>query len=242
MRSRKINIIVLMLVLSAGHILAQKTVSENQIWLGAACKLDFKKGWAVTVQYRVRETKDVTKYYGAYLFISPEYKINKHFNVFADYRYASVVDVGYYHRFAIGGEAQTKWKRFEFVFRPMIQKQNQYFLGDDEQNFDNSAYLRPRLKIQYKVNKRVDVYIYGEPFVDIQNKTSVDWWQNSFGVKYEYTKNQKINFFYIWQPDYTKKYLHTFNIYGIDFDFTIKVGKKKEKKNKKEKAVDSEPN
>jgi hypothetical protein len=183
----------------------------------------------------VRKTKDVTKYYGAYLFITPEYKFNKHFSAFVDYRYASIVDVGYYHRFAVGGEAQTKWKRFAFAFRPMVQKQNQYFVGDDEKNFDNSTYLRPRIKIQFKVNKRVDVYMYGEPFVDIQNKTRIDWWQNSLGLKYEYTKNQKINFFYIWQPDYTKKNLHIYNIYGIDLDFTMKVGKKKDKDEKKAK-------
>jgi hypothetical protein len=237
----KFRIIVLITLLIAGEVTAQRTISENQIWIGAECKLDFKKGWSVAIQYRVRETKDVSKYYGAYLFVSPEYKINKHFNVFADYRYASIVDVGHYHRFALGAEAQTKWKRFEFSFRPMVQKQNQYFIGDDEKNFDNSTYLRPRIKIQYKVNKRLDVYLYGEPFVDIQNKTSVDWWQNSVGMKYEYLKNQKVNFFYIWQPDYTKKYLHLYNIYGIDLNFTVKVGKKKEKKNKKAKEIDTEP-
>ncbi len=228
----KFHLAVVFLLSGIGHLVAQKSYSENQIWLGASCKFDFKKGWEVSIKYRVRETRDVSKYYGAYLFISPEYKINKHFDVFVDYRYASVVDVGHYHRFAVGAQAQTKWKRFEFALRPMVQRQNQYFLGDDEQNFNNSTYLRPRVRIQYKINKHVDIYIYEEPFVDIQNQTSVDWWQNSIGVKYEYSKNQKVNLFYIWQPDYTKKYLHTFNIFGVDLDFTIKVGRKKEKRKK----------
>ncbi|HCW07743.1 MAG TPA: hypothetical protein DGG95_10315 [Cytophagales bacterium] len=156
-----------------------------------------------------------------------------------DYRYTTVIDVGHYHRFAIGGEAQTKWKKFEFIFRPMLQKQNQYFLGDDEQKLQNSTYLRPRVKVQYKINKRVDVYIYGEPFVNVQQSNNIDWWQNTCGLKYEYTKNQKVNFFYIWQPDYSHNYFYTYNIFGVDLDFTIKVGKKK--KGKKDKKVDLAP-
>lgn len=225
-------VLIFFILISVCRVEAQKTFAENQIWLGSSCTFDFKKGWAASVQYRVRETKDVTKYYGSYLFATVEYKINKHFKFFLDYRNASIVDVGHYHRYAVGIEAQTKWRKFEFSFRPMVQRQNQYFLGDDENNFGSSAYLRPRVKIRYAITKRLDVYAYGEPFVDLQNTTSVDWWQNAAGVKYEYIKNQKINFFYIWQPDYTKKYLHTYNIYGIDFDFTIKVGKKKKKKDK----------
>jgi hypothetical protein len=227
-----VKVILLFVILFGAHQLAaQKTYSENQLWIGSSCKLDFKKGWGVAVQYRVRQTKDVTKYYGSYLFVTLGYKINKHFNVFTDYRNASIVDVGHYHRYAVGVEAQTKWRKFEFSFRPMVQRQNQYFLGDDENNIGSSAYLRPRVKVRYAITKRLDVYAYAEPFVDIQNNTRVDWWQNAFGVKYEYIKNQKVNFFYIWQPDYTKKHLHTYNIYGVDLDFTIKVGKKKKKKN-----------
>ena len=209
--------------------MAQKQVVDRQFWLGASCKLDFKKGFSLTAQIRGRQINDFSRFYGSYLFLTGEYRVNKYLSTFLNYRYSSVVDVGYYHRYALGVEGTLKMKKFTFSMRPMVQKQNQFFTGDDEKNSPNSLYLRPRVQVKYKVTKRVDVYVYGEPFVDLMNKTQVDWWQNSFGLKYEYIKNQKINLFYIWSPDYKKKYIRNYHIFGVDWEFTLKMGKRKVK-------------
>jgi hypothetical protein len=221
---------------------AQKNHVDYQAWLGGSAKLDFKKGWAVTLQYRGRKVDDMSRYYGTYWFVTTDYKINKNFGAFVNYRYASVVDVGTFHRYAIGAEARTKWNHFIFSFRPMLQRQNQFFLGDDEQNKAASLYLRPRVQIKYRINKRLNFYVYGEPFLNLANTSRIDWWQNSAGIKYDYRKGQRINFFYIWQPDYEKKNLHTYHIFAIDMDFTIKIGKKKGKKIKEEPTDDIDTN
>jgi hypothetical protein len=221
--------------MSAATTLAQKVTVDHQLWLGVSCKLDFKKGWAFTAQYRRRQINDYNDYSGSYLFLTTDYKINKYLNTFIDYRYAVIIDAGYYHRFALGIEGQFKKKDFTFSLRPMVQRQNQYFLGDEGATTDASLYLRPRGQIKFKATKRLDFYVYGEPFLNVYNSWKTGWVQSSLGLKYEYLKNQKINLYYIWNGDYTKKYDRTYHIFGIDLEFTLKVGKRIPKVSKKKK-------
>jgi hypothetical protein len=230
--------LTLFILLFPAFSFAQKSTGDHQAWLGVQCKLDFKKGWSLTAQVRGRRINDYSDYYGTYLFLTGDYRINKHWSTFVNYRYSSIVNLGYYHRFAIAVEFQQKVKNFTFSLRPMVQKQNQYFLGDEEHNTPESLLLRPRLQVKFHATKKLDFYLYAEPFIDLNNSQHINWWQNSAAFKYEYSKNKKINFFYIWQPDFSKKHDFTYQIFGIDLEFTIKVGNKDKKG--KEKNSDSD--
>ncbi|MFN8348875.1 MAG: DUF2490 domain-containing protein [Spirosomataceae bacterium] len=209
--------------------------TDVQAWPGVSLKLDLPKKWTFTVQYRTRLIDNATYYKGSYVFASTEYEFHKHLEAIANYRLA-IVDVGIYHRYFLGIAAKAKWGDFGFVLRPAIQYQSQRFTGDDEVRLDADTYLRPRFTVKYKLTKKWDAYVYAEPFFAIgNNKTQIDNWQNSIGFKYEFAKNQKLNPYFIWQPDYShKKYTLTNYIAGLDIEFSIKPFKKsKSKKNKK---------
>lgn len=200
----------------------QAANSDFQFWPGASLKLDLPKKFTLTGQYRLRMIDNASYYKGSYLFATLDYRFNKHLSVFTNYRLA-LVDVGRFNRFALGFEAKEKFHDFTVSFRPMVQYQNQRFDGDDEVKTDNDSYLRPRVEVKYGINKRLDIYAYAEPFIPLEpRKTQVSWWQNSLGFKYEYAKRQKINPYFIWQPDFTYKTLRTNYIVGIDLEFTIK--------------------
>jgi hypothetical protein len=55
----------------------------------------------------------------------------------------------------------------------------------------------------------------------------IDKFRNSAGLKYEVFKGFKVNLFYIWQPDYSKKHVHNYHIAGLDLEFTLKPGRSK---------------
>src|SRR6478735_2282308 len=112
--------ILLIVFVSCSRLLAQKSYSDNQLWLGASCEFNFKKGWALTAQYRMREVNDVSYYKGSYWFFTADYRINKYVKVFANYRFADV-DVGYFHRFGGGGELRYKKHHFTYSLRTMVQ-------------------------------------------------------------------------------------------------------------------------
>ena len=180
------------------------------------------KGWAISGQYRLRITENATHYKGSYFFGQVDKRLNKNLLLTSNYRLA-LVDKGTYHRYALGLEARTKTRNWEFVLRPMVQYQKQNFSGDDEGKIDTDTYLRSRLTVKYAINRRFDAYIYAEPFYDVDSNLKIDWWKNSAGFKYEFAKNMKLNLYYIWQPDFThKKYALTNHIVGVDLEFTLK--------------------
>jgi Protein of unknown function (DUF2490) len=198
-----------------------KDYTDIQTWYGASLKLDLAKKWAISAQYRLRMTEDASYYKGSYLFGQIDKRLSPTFALTTNYRLA-MVDKGTYHRYAFGIEARKELRRFAISLRPMVQYQKQIFAGDDEQ-FDTDTYFRTRLTGKYTLTRRLDGYIYLEPFLKLDNNPNIIWWQNSAGIKYEVTKVFKVNLYYLWQPDFTHK-KHTYNnhIIGLDLEFTIK--------------------
>lgn len=207
--------------------------TDFQVWPGVSLELDLPKKWLVTVQYRSRFIDNATYYKGSYLFGAVEYEFNKHLKAITNYRLA-LVDEGVYHRYFLGVAAKAKVGDFTLMLRPAIQYQSQRFTGDDEFRTDTDTYFRPRFTVKYKLNKKWDVYTYSEPFFAITNKgTKIDNIQSSIGLKYEYLKNQRLNPYFIWQPDYShKKYQLTNYIAGLDIEFSVKPFKYFKKKKK----------
>jgi hypothetical protein len=203
---------------------AQKSTVDFQTWYDASLKLDMKKGWEISGQYRLRLNQNSSNYRGSYFFLAGEKKINKYFKVLANYRLA-LVEGDNYHRFLIGANAQFKAKDFTFFTHPMLQYQKQYFVNDDSNPSDSDTHLRLRTGLKYKINKRWDSYIYAEPFFKIKQGSTPNatFWQNSVGISYEYLKNKHATLYYIWQPEVNKKYPDTNNVLGISLDFNIKM-------------------
>jgi Protein of unknown function (DUF2490) len=220
----KKNFQFLFLLLSSLGGFAQTNKDDLQAWFGTSLKVNLKHGWDISAQYRLRITDNITYYKGSYLFGQVDKKLNDHFALMTNYRLA-MIDKGTYHRFAFGLEAQQKYGIVTVALRPMIQYQKQNFSSDNESSTDTDTYFRPRLTVKSPITKRLDAYIYAEPFYKLDKNPNLDWWQNSVGLKYEYAKRKKINLYYIWQPDYSKKLFRTINIIGLGLDFSIKSSK-----------------
>ncbi len=215
---------------------AQKSTQDFQTWYDAELKLNLKKGWELSGQYRARFDENSSHYRGSYFFLGGEKKLNKYFKVLGNYRLA-LVDDNNYHRFLIGANAQVKANDFTFFTRPMAQTQTKYFVGDDENRGSSNSYFRLRTGIKYQISKRWDTYVYAEPFLPFEQGklTEIAFWQNNAGISYEYKKNKSVTLYYSWQPEVNKKHPDTINVLGLSFDFEVKPNNKKAKKEKKSK-------
>lgn len=202
----------------------QNRKDDIQAWAGASLKVNLKKGWDIAAQYRLRITDNITHYKGSYVFLYLDKRLNDHLSLTTNYRLA-LVENGTYHRYAFGIEGQQKFGIVTVSLRPMLQYQKQNFSGDNSGSTDTDTYLRTRLSVKTPITRQLDAYIYAEPFYKLDKNPNLDWWQNSVGLKYEYAKRKKINLYYIWQPDYSKKLFRTINIIGLGLDFTIKPTK-----------------
>jgi hypothetical protein len=204
---------------------------DFQTWYDASLKLNLKKGWEITTQYRVRFYNNAHDYRGSYFFLTGEKKINKYVNVLANYRLA-LIEGDAYHRFAVGLHAKYKLGNWTLLARPTVQNQRTYFQGDDENGGDGKTYLRTRLGTKYRFTKRLDAYIYAEPFFNLeQHGLPIAFWQNSTGLSADITKRISVTAYYIWQPELRIKNAQTKNIVGLSLNFELKPGSgKKEKK------------
>ncbi|WP_309923547.1 DUF2490 domain-containing protein [Arcicella sp. BE51] len=227
MKNTQLYILCLCLMSTLIHGQSTKDYNDFQTWYGASIKLDLPKRWSVSGQYRMRLADDASNYKGSYVYGQLDKRLSNTFEITSSYRLA-MVDKGTYHRYALGIEAQKEIGRFRASIRPMIQYQKQYFVGDDEQS-DTDAFLRTRFTGKYKLTRRLDVYAYTEPFVELDNSLAFDRFRNSAGLKYEVNKSFKVNLYYLWVPDYSHKQLRTNHIAGLDLEFTLKPWKKKKR-------------
>ncbi len=202
-----------------------KDYTDFQTWYGAGLKLDLPKGFDFTTQYRIRIVDDASTVKGSYITGQLDYKINSYLKTLAAYRLALVTD-GVYHRFGIGAEVEKKFHRLEFSFRPIVQYQKQYFEGDDEKTTDSDYFLRTKGEIGYQLTKRWDLSASAEPFFNLESMSGVSNMRNMFNVKYKVTKQIRLNLYYLWQADWSKKNDRNNHIVGFNIDYTWKPFKK----------------
>lgn len=215
------HLLLLLLFFSLTISLFAQDNTDTQLWLGLSVKKPLRNGFAITGQYRVRNTNNISNFKGSYLYFILDKKINKTISLEANYRLA-MIDNLYYNRYAIGVEAQVKTGNHKFLLRPMVQYQEQANIGDIETSYNSKSYFRPRLTWKTDLNDDIEFYAYLEPFYKIDNNINVNWWKNSVGLKFNIINSIKLNPYFIWQPDYTHKLLYTNYVIGFDIELNLK--------------------
>jgi len=221
----KKRIFLSLFFLSLTMTVFSQNYTNSQLWLGVSVKKQLSNGFAISGQYRIRRTDNISTFKGTYFYLTLEKKINKSFSIESNFRLARIDNL-FFYRYALGIEAQVKSGNHKFILRPMIQYQKQATSEDIETSYSSKTYFRPRLTWKTDLLKQVEVYAYIEPFYKIDNNINVNWWQNSVGFKYEVMNKLKLNPYFIWQPDYTHKKLLTNYIFGLDVEFNFKNKRK----------------
>jgi len=80
------------------------------------------------------------------------------------------------------------------------------------------------LQARKKLSKKTDLYFSSEPYLTFEKgEYPIDNIRNTIGLKYQWIKNSKVDFFYIYRPDFAKSYNRTFHVLGVMLDIDLKV-------------------
>ena len=112
----------------------------------------------------------------------------------------------------------------KLAFRPLIQYRSG-FVDDGDVGGDGDTFARTRLRAEYPVTKKLDVYGSIEPFFAFGADYPVDNWRNELGLQYGFSKKVRLDLYYIYRPDYGKAYNRAFHTVGITLRFRTKVGR-----------------
>jgi hypothetical protein len=139
---------------------------------------------------------------------------------FLNHRFATTIS-GKSSRIGIGLVYKEKINKWKFAFRPQLQYTFKY--ADDGESSSQHWSFRTRLMASKTLPGRWEAYASVEPFFTFdQTEYFIDNIRNTIGLKHKFQKRKKIDFFYMYRPDFAKSYNRTFHIYGIKLEFLLK--------------------
>jgi predicted porin len=189
---------------------------------GVRVDLNLPEKWEVDLEYQFRMVDDLSTYRGSYFTAETDYNLTKDIKAIGAYRCA-LTSEGNAHRFAAGLEVETRLHEVKLAFRPLIQYRTA-FVDDGDVGGDGDTFARTRLRAEYPVTKRLDVYASVEPFFGFGGEYPVDNWRNELGLQYGFAKKLRLDLYYIYRPDYGKAYNRYFHVVGVTLRFRTKVG------------------
>ena len=201
---------------------AQVDQDDLQSKAGVRLDLNLPNRWEVDLEYQFRMVDDLSTYRGSYFTVETDYSFTKEIKAIAAYR-RILTNEGNANRFAAGLEVETRLHKVKLAFRPLIQHRSA-FVDDGDVGGDGDAFARTRLRAEYPVTKKLDVYGSVEPFFGFGADYPVDNWRNELGLQYGFSKKVRLDLYYICRPDYGKAYNRLFHAVGITFRFRTKVG------------------
>jgi hypothetical protein len=196
---------------------------DLQGWMQASLGLNLPKRWDASLDLQYRRQGDMGTFMGAYVAPSVGYGLTKNLRVFANYRYVRTSEA-WSSRVGIGVELTAKKSGWNLGFRPQLQHTLRY-ADDGDGSASAKTLLRTRLQARHALTKRLDGYFSVEPYLNFDpSEYIVDNIRNTIGLRYEYAKGRKLGLFYIYRPDYSKRYNRVFHVVGLRWDLDWKVG------------------
>jgi len=225
--TRKRSLLVLLVTLGvtgAGVRPAAAQVDQADVQSRAGVRLDLNLPgkWEVDLDYQFRMVDDLSTYRGSYFTLETDYHLTKDVTAIGAYR-RILTNEGDANRFAAGLEVETRLHKVKLAFRPLIQYRSA-FVDDGDVGGDGDTFARTRLRAEYPVTKKLDVYGSVEPFFGFGADYPIDNWRDELGLQYSFSKKLRLDLYYIYRPDYGKAYNRVFHTVGITLRFRTKVG------------------
>lgn len=217
-----INILVLGMFSSAIGQTSKSNPNDVEGWASIDFNFNLPKKFEFEFSYQARTENNISRYKGSYFTTEIGYKVSKKIKTFSSFRYAAINN-GNSSRIGAGLEYSDQIQKWEVIFKPQMQYTIKYAEDGDIDN-SNKWILRTKLGIKYPLSKKIDAYSSIEPFcIFDQAEYFINNIRNTIGLKYEYSKNRKLDLFYIYRPDFSRSYNRIFHIIGVNIDLAWKI-------------------
>ncbi len=213
----------------------QLTAQEQDLRLRneVGLKYRFNKKNDLSFSYRLDLKENISQFRRSNFSLAYGHKFNKWLSGELYYRFMTNHDKDE-NRFRIALSADKKiYRKTKLDYRTLMQHDINYFDGDYLKRYSPNYVWRNRIKIKRSINKRIDVHIYTEPFINFDNNgTRLSRWRNGLGASYSKKRWQfSASYFHQYEFIGTPNIWHVF-AWGVDYDITRVIRPKKKKKNK----------
>jgi long-subunit fatty acid transport protein len=205
-------------------VLAQTSKADPtdvQGWYGGTLDINLPRKWAAELDYQARYFNNVRTFNGSYISVGASKEILDFLSLQAEYRLALVSGLTS-HRVSVGAEASQQFGELGICLRALIQNRVQDF-DDATISNDHNGYWRVRLGAKVNLVKKLNMYVQTEPIMKFGGVYFVDNWRNTIGLKYKFSKQLKLDAYYIYRPDFAKAtYNRLFHINGVSIIYSLK--------------------
>ena len=196
-------------------IIPQKIIAENdkELWNSIGIKKKLPNSFELELEQSLRFKDQMSSFKQTFTELSASYEIIDDLKLFIPIRYALFRDKEK-KRLSIGGSYKYDYKLANIRYRIKLQRTHE----DNESPID---FLRQKLSLEYKMNKKLRPFISGEVSYNYKlKKYQYDENRFSFGVSLNLSKSRKIKIFYIRKLEkITKSNPDLINVFGAGYDF-----------------------
>jgi hypothetical protein len=172
------------------------------LWTSVNFEAKVVKKLTANLSQEFRFNENITELGSSLTDVGLDYKINKHFQVSANYRFTQKRRVDDYysfrHRYYVAIKYSKKLKPFELSYR--LQLFDEYAdIGRASDGGVPVFYLRNKLGVKWDTEKPYTPYASVELFspLNYPRNNAFDGIRTIAGVEYELTKHHKLDFFYL---------------------------------------------
>lgn len=201
-------------------------VKDAGLWTSVSFEAKLVKKLSFNISQEFRFNENITELGAAFTDAGFSYKLNKHFDFAANYRFTQRRRTDNYysfrHRFYVDVKYSRKLKPFELSFRTRIQDQ----VSDIGRASDGGVpeyYWRNKLRLKWDTKKAYAPYVSVELFspLNYPRINAFDAMRSTAGVEYEISKHHKIDIYYMIQNVLYASMPETDFILGLGYSFKL---------------------
>ena len=201
-------------------------VKDAGLWTSVNLEVKLVKKLSFNLSEELRFNENITELGAAFTDAGLSYKLNKHFQFGASYRFIQRHRMDDYysfrHRFYLDAKYSHKLKPFEVSLRTRLQNQVED-IGRDDDGGMPIYYLRNKLNASLNTKKAYSPYVSLELFspLNYPREVALDGIRATAGVEYEFTKHHKVDAFYMIQKELNVERQVTDFVIGIGYYYKL---------------------
>lgn len=206
--------------------LTGQNVTDAGLWTTFKLEAKIVKKLNASILQEFRFNENITELGAFFTEAGLEYKINKHFQVEANYRFSQKRKVedyySYRHRFNIDLKYSKKMKPLELKLRSRLQDQYAE-IGRSADGGVAEYYLRNKIGVNWDNQKAFTPYISIELFspLNYPRYAVFDNIRTMAGVEYAFTKHHKLDLYYLVHKELNVSLPTTFFVMGFGYTYKI---------------------
>jgi hypothetical protein len=208
---------------------AGAVVNDFQFRTGLKINKAFRKGFDLSAAYELRLYKNAGAFKGSYFTVNPSYKLDKHFGVELEARYAVSHSWDKY-RLGAGLSYKKDFGRIKgsLLARYQVETFNQSW--PEIGQYPSRQNYRLKAELSYKVSKPVKMYGSCEPrYQVVEQEGMLQRVKTQVGSEWEFIKHHTLDVSYAYQPEYEPGHTFTAWILEATYSWDIPKGKKPKK-------------